>query len=278
MWGVLVWLFLWLVWCRWGKRAAHNRAQIVYYIAENLELRRSEFAGRIALMTGRDEDNCKKEVDLAIQRLFYWGAYADKYGGTVQVGGAVRILVLWHKLACVVWGYGWLCRYLVYALVVPFEEFSTIVYSALGDDLVWVHSSYQWTSWCCGYGMSWWISFAGLCLSVCSSCRQGQHHHCYPQWDSTTLSNWSLSGIHMCCYSNGTVVMVIACCRFLIHLIFQEVWSTSWLALVITLPSTSLNIKMWMPCGRWTKLSECCLPKTLTLDLSMYKRYHARNI
>lgn len=45
-------------------------------------------------MTGRDEDNCKKEVDLAIQRLFYWGAYADKYGGTVQVGGAVRILVL----------------------------------------------------------------------------------------------------------------------------------------------------------------------------------------
>ena len=27
------------------------------------------------------------EVDLSIQRLFYWGAYADKYGGTVQVSG-----------------------------------------------------------------------------------------------------------------------------------------------------------------------------------------------
>ena len=25
------------------------------------------------------------EVDASIQRLFYWGAYADKYGGTVQV-------------------------------------------------------------------------------------------------------------------------------------------------------------------------------------------------
>ena len=71
--------------CRWGKRAAHNRAQIVYYIAENLELRRSEVAGRLANMTGRGLKECEQEVDLAIQRLFYWGAYADKYGGTVQV-------------------------------------------------------------------------------------------------------------------------------------------------------------------------------------------------
>ena len=34
---------------------------------------------------GRDIDECKREVDLSIQRLFYWGAYADKYGGQVQV-------------------------------------------------------------------------------------------------------------------------------------------------------------------------------------------------
>ena len=72
---------------RWGKRAAHNRAQIVYYIAENLELRHNEVAARINIMTSRDIDDCKKEVDLAIQRLFYWGAFADKYGGTVQVNG-----------------------------------------------------------------------------------------------------------------------------------------------------------------------------------------------
>ena len=37
---------------RWGKRAAHNRAQIVYYIAENLELRHKEVAQRIMDMTG----------------------------------------------------------------------------------------------------------------------------------------------------------------------------------------------------------------------------------
>ena len=27
---------------------------------------------------------------MATQRLFYWGAYADKYGGTVQVRGRGR--------------------------------------------------------------------------------------------------------------------------------------------------------------------------------------------
>lgn len=69
----------------WGKRAAHNRAQIVYYLAENLETRRDEFATRLSEMTGRDKTEGLKEVDLAIQRLFYWGAYCDKYGGSVQV-------------------------------------------------------------------------------------------------------------------------------------------------------------------------------------------------
>ncbi|XP_041351976.1 aldehyde dehydrogenase family 16 member A1-like [Gigantopelta aegis] len=68
----------------WGKRAAHNRAQIVYYMAENLEVRREEIGERISNMTGKSLDDSRAEVDLAIQRLFYWGAYCDKYGGTVQ--------------------------------------------------------------------------------------------------------------------------------------------------------------------------------------------------
>ena len=37
------------------------------------------------MATGRQYEDCKKEVDLSIRRLFYWGAYADKFGGTVQV-------------------------------------------------------------------------------------------------------------------------------------------------------------------------------------------------
>ena len=70
---------------RWGKRAAHNRAQITYYMAENLELRHEEFASKISNLTGKSMDDARKELDLAVQRLFHWGAYCDKYGGTIQV-------------------------------------------------------------------------------------------------------------------------------------------------------------------------------------------------
>ncbi|CAH3189699.1 unnamed protein product, partial [Porites lobata] len=79
----------------WGKRVAQNRAQIVYYMTENLELRRSEFSQRLCDMTGCSQEEASKGVDVAIQRLFYWGAYADKYGGTVQetpfYGATVKI-------------------------------------------------------------------------------------------------------------------------------------------------------------------------------------------
>ena len=70
---------------RWGKRAAHNRAQIAYYMAENLELRREEFALKISKLTGKKMEDALEEVDASVQRLFQWGAYSDKYGGTVQV-------------------------------------------------------------------------------------------------------------------------------------------------------------------------------------------------
>lgn len=68
----------------WGKRAAHNRAQIAYYIAENLEVRAAEFSARIAQQTGRNKASCDREVALSIERLFYYAGFADKFGGTVQ--------------------------------------------------------------------------------------------------------------------------------------------------------------------------------------------------
>ena len=36
-------------------------------------------------MTGQNADEAEKEVKVAIQRVFHWAAYTDKYGGTVQV-------------------------------------------------------------------------------------------------------------------------------------------------------------------------------------------------
>merc|ERR1712226_1170960 len=68
----------------WGKRAAHNRAQIVYFMAENLEIRRDEVAKRLSEVSGEPIETSMQEVDDSISRLFYWAAYSDKYGGSVQ--------------------------------------------------------------------------------------------------------------------------------------------------------------------------------------------------
>ncbi|MFC3461200.1 aldehyde dehydrogenase family protein [Massilia haematophila] len=63
----------------WTKATAHNRAQVLYYIAENLAIRADEFAQRIAAQTGAKD--AAREVQASIERLFYWAAWADKYDG-----------------------------------------------------------------------------------------------------------------------------------------------------------------------------------------------------
>jgi len=67
----------------WGKKNGHTRAQILYYIAENLSARADEFTLRIASLTG-DLGGARAEVVATVDRLFTYAAYADKYGGTVQ--------------------------------------------------------------------------------------------------------------------------------------------------------------------------------------------------
>ena len=68
----------------WAYYSPHNRAQILYYIAENLSARHDEFAQRIVDMTGVKIEVARQEVDLSIDRLFHWAAFADKSGGTIQ--------------------------------------------------------------------------------------------------------------------------------------------------------------------------------------------------
>ena len=68
----------------WAMRHGYNRSQILFFIAENLDARRAEFAERIVTMTGRSEKSARQEVELAVQRLFTYAAWADKYGGTLQ--------------------------------------------------------------------------------------------------------------------------------------------------------------------------------------------------
>ena len=67
----------------WSSAPHHLRAQILYYIAENLEARRDEFVGRLADLTG-DKKAAKAEFDLSLDRLFTYGAWCDKYDGQVH--------------------------------------------------------------------------------------------------------------------------------------------------------------------------------------------------
>ncbi|KKB13157.1 aldehyde dehydrogenase [Devosia geojensis] len=65
----------------WGTTAAHTRAQVLYFLAENLDYRRDEFARRIKAQTGKDGE---AEVAASIERLFAFAAWADKYDGAVH--------------------------------------------------------------------------------------------------------------------------------------------------------------------------------------------------
>ena len=68
----------------WGKATGHARAQILYYVAENLATRVDEIGARIAAMTGDRREAGRDEVERAISRLFTYAAWADKYDGAVH--------------------------------------------------------------------------------------------------------------------------------------------------------------------------------------------------
>ncbi len=68
----------------WAMRHGYNRSQILYFIAENLSARSAEFARVIRSMTGRSAGSAEAEVEKAVERLFTYAAWADKYGGSVQ--------------------------------------------------------------------------------------------------------------------------------------------------------------------------------------------------
>ena len=68
----------------WAERSGHARAQILYYVAENLAARREEFADELRRATGADRPAALAEVDAAVRALFTFGAWADKYDGSVH--------------------------------------------------------------------------------------------------------------------------------------------------------------------------------------------------
>ncbi|AXC49537.1 aldehyde dehydrogenase family protein [Paracoccus suum] len=70
---------------KWAAMGAHARAQVLYYLAENLSARRDQFA---ALTSAA-------EADAAIRRCFFYAGFADKFdGATVQTKPGHLTMVL----------------------------------------------------------------------------------------------------------------------------------------------------------------------------------------
>ncbi|XP_049274299.1 aldehyde dehydrogenase family 16 member A1-like [Rhipicephalus sanguineus] len=68
----------------WSSRSAHNRAQVLFYLAENLKMRATEMAGVLREMNGQTDAECRAEVDACVRRLFYWASMCDKDAGSVR--------------------------------------------------------------------------------------------------------------------------------------------------------------------------------------------------
>jgi aldehyde dehydrogenase (NAD+) len=68
----------------WSSATTHLRAQILYYMAENLSARADEFARRLSAISGAKPAAAQKEVGASIDRLFSYGAWADKFDGAVH--------------------------------------------------------------------------------------------------------------------------------------------------------------------------------------------------
>ena len=70
----------------WSERAAFNRSQILYRMAEMLEGRKAQFVDELVIQ-GSTKAAAEAEVNLAIDRLIYYSGWCDKY---VQVLSSVN--------------------------------------------------------------------------------------------------------------------------------------------------------------------------------------------
>ena len=68
----------------WSSQNGHVRAQIIYFLAENLALRESEWIKRLQDLCGVTKKEAKTEFNASLSRLFSYAAWSDKYDGAVH--------------------------------------------------------------------------------------------------------------------------------------------------------------------------------------------------
>jgi aldehyde dehydrogenase (NAD+) len=79
----------------WARTTAHGRAQVLYYIAENLSYRRSELAQALGRSTGSHQ--AEREIAAAIERIFSYAAWADKFDGAVHTPPMRNVTLAMHE-------------------------------------------------------------------------------------------------------------------------------------------------------------------------------------
>jgi aldehyde dehydrogenase (NAD+) len=79
----------------WARATAHNRAQVLYYLAENLSHRQVEIAHELGRATGKDQ--AEKEIAAAIERTFSYAAWADKFDGSVHTPPMRNVTLAMHE-------------------------------------------------------------------------------------------------------------------------------------------------------------------------------------
>jgi aldehyde dehydrogenase (NAD+) len=67
---------------KWAKMTAHGRAQVLYFIGENLVQRHAEIVAKLAAFVGPEQ--AEVEVDASVERTFTYAAWADKFEGSVH--------------------------------------------------------------------------------------------------------------------------------------------------------------------------------------------------
>ncbi len=68
----------------WSSMSGHARAQVLYFVAENLGARSADFVGRLCRMTGAPAEAAEAEVAAALSRIIHYAAVADKFDGRVH--------------------------------------------------------------------------------------------------------------------------------------------------------------------------------------------------
>ncbi len=81
----------------WSRASAHLRAQVLYYVGENLAARQSGFADRLRVMTGMGPGLARRHVTQAIDCWFVAAAWADKYEGRVHQPPLRAVALAMHE-------------------------------------------------------------------------------------------------------------------------------------------------------------------------------------